>query len=263
MIFGGEFVAGIDLVDVCLWLFTIFFLGLCAYLQRESMREGYPAEQEKSSRPGTTTPFFPPTPKTFKQPHGRADISMTYGPTDTRELALKPTANFVGAPFVPTGDNPLLDGVGPGAYAMREDIPDLTMEGAPRIAPFRDSPDFEVRPGDTDPRGLDVIGLDGEVGGKVVDLWVDRSEAIIRYFEVEVALQEDKTKRVLLPVPFAVVKGGRKPCVTVHAIKGEHFALAPTTKNELSVTRLEEDKISGFYGAGTLYATHERQEPLL
>lgn len=263
MIFGGEFVAGIDLVDVALWLFTLFFFGLVAFLQRESMREGYPAEQEKSGRPGTTTPFFPPNPKVFKQPHGREDITMVYGPADRRELALKPTAKFIGAPFEPTGENPLLDGVGPGAYAMREDIADLTIEGAPRIAPFRDSHGFEVRPGDTDPRGLSVVGMDGEVGGTVVDLWVDRSEAIIRYFEVEVPLADNKTKRVLLPVPFAVVQGGRNPRVTVHAIKGEQFAMAPTTKNELSVTRLEEDKITGFYGAGLLYATPERQEPLV
>ncbi|MEO0785116.1 MAG: photosynthetic reaction center subunit H [Pseudomonadota bacterium] len=263
MIFGGEFVAGIDLVDVCLWLFTIFFLGLVAYLQREGMREGYHSEQEKTGRQGSTTPFFPPAPRTFKLPHGREDIVMTYGPPDRRELALKPTANFVGAPYVPTGDNPMLDGVGPGAYAMRQDIADLTLEGAPRIAPFRDSPGFEVRPGDTDPRGLPVLGLDGEEGGRVVDLWVDRSEAIIRYFEVEVPIEGAAAKRVLLPVPFAVVHGGRNPRVTVHAIKGEQFAMAPTTKDELSVTRLEEDKITGFYGAGTLYATPERQEPLL
>ncbi|MEM1106141.1 MAG: photosynthetic reaction center subunit H [Pseudomonadota bacterium] len=263
MIFGGEFVAGIDLVDVSLWLFTIFFLGLCAFLQRESMREGYPAEQEKSARPGTTTPFFPPNAKTYIQPHGRDDIVMVYGPADERELALKPTAAFVGAPFAPTGETPLLDGVGPGAYAMREDIADLTLEGRPRIAPFRDCPGFEVRPGDTDPRGLAVLGLDSEEGGKVVDLWVDQSEAVIRYFEVEVPLEGAKSKRILLPVPFAVVHGGRNPRVTVHAIKGEQFAMAPTTKNEGSVTRLEEDKITGFFGAGTLYATPERQEPLL
>ncbi|MGA1372932.1 MAG: hypothetical protein ACO3Z6_15180, partial [Pseudomonadales bacterium] len=40
MIFSGEFVNGIDLVDVCLWAFTIFFLWLIYYLQREGMREG-------------------------------------------------------------------------------------------------------------------------------------------------------------------------------------------------------------------------------
>jgi len=29
------------------------------------------------------------------------------------------------------------------------------------------------------------------------------------------------------------------------------------------ITRLEEDKVTAYYGAGTLYATPERQEPLL
>ena len=29
------------------------------------------------------------------------------------------------------------------------------------------------------------------------------------------------------------------------------------------VTKLEEDRIVGYYGAGTLYATPARQEPLL
>jgi photosynthetic reaction center H subunit len=42
MIFSGEFVNGIDLVDVCLWAFMIFFVWLIYYLQREGMREGYP-----------------------------------------------------------------------------------------------------------------------------------------------------------------------------------------------------------------------------
>ncbi|MEM9842223.1 MAG: photosynthetic reaction center subunit H, partial [Pseudomonadota bacterium] len=40
MIFGGEFVQGIDLVDVSLWLFTLFFFGLIFYLRREDRREG-------------------------------------------------------------------------------------------------------------------------------------------------------------------------------------------------------------------------------
>ncbi|MEL7454246.1 MAG: hypothetical protein AAGJ50_12835, partial [Pseudomonadota bacterium] len=44
MIFGGEYVDGIDLVDISLWLFTIFFIGLVFYLQAESRREGYPEE---------------------------------------------------------------------------------------------------------------------------------------------------------------------------------------------------------------------------
>ena len=37
-----------------------------------------------------------------------------------------------------------------------------------------------------DPRGMFVIGADDRIGGTVRDLWVDRSEAIFRYLEVEV-----------------------------------------------------------------------------
>ena len=50
MIFSGEFVNGIDLVDVCLWAFMIFFVWLIYYLQREGMREGYPLEEDPSGR---------------------------------------------------------------------------------------------------------------------------------------------------------------------------------------------------------------------
>ena len=35
--------------------------------------------------------------------------------------------------------------------------------------------------------GYDVVGLDGVVAGKIVDSWVDRSEVVIRYVEVELA----------------------------------------------------------------------------
>ena len=41
------------------------------------------------------------------------------------------------------------------------------------------------------------------------------------------------------------------------------FADVPATKSLDQVTKLEEDRIVGYYGAGTLYATPARQEPLL
>ena len=37
----------------------------------------------------------------------------------------------------------------------------------------------------------------------------------------------------------------------------------PGIRNPDSVTLLEEDKIMAYYGGGTLYATPQRQEPLL
>ncbi len=265
MIFGGEFVAGIDLVDVCLWLFTIFFLFLVLYLQREGMREGYPTEPDTPTpeRGRAAKPFYGPTPKTYKLPHGRDDVTVEFSEADTRDLALKRTAPWPGAPFVPTGD-PMADGVGPASYAERKDYPDLTLEGLPRIAPFRVSEGYYVPNDDVDPRGLRVIAGDGKVAGEVVDLWVDRSEAIIRYYEVEVPLEDGNTRRVLLPVPFArICKRRLDKWVQVDAIFAAHFPKVPAIKSPDSVTRLEEDKIQGFYGGGKLYASRQRQEPLL
>jgi photosynthetic reaction center H subunit len=36
----------------------------------------------------------------------------------------------------------------------------------------------------------------------------------------------------------------------------------PRTRSDAQITLLEEEKISAYYGAGTLYATPDRQEPL-
>ena len=73
---------------------------------------------------------------------------------------------------------------------------------------------------------------------------------------------EGGTRRVLLPMPFAKVDG-RRDRVWVKAILGRQFADVPVTKSPDQVTKLEEDRIVGYYGAGTLYATPARQEPLL
>jgi photosynthetic reaction center H subunit len=256
MIFSGEFVNGIDLVDVCLWAFTILFIYLIYYLQRESSREGYPLEEDTTGRSqGESIIFFPPK-KTFNLPNGRGSIVMSYGPADTRTHALRRSAPWPGAPMEPDGDA-MLAAVGPGSYAERLDEPDLTWDGANRIVPYRLHTEYTVSPKDLDPRGLPVLGLDEVEAGKVVDLWVDRAEAIIRFFEVELAGSGD---HVLLPVPFANISKSRKR-ITVDAVKAEHFANVPRTRAPDQITRLEEDKISGYYGGGTLYATPQRQEP--
>ena len=103
--------------------------------------------------------------------------------------------------------------------------------------------------------------LSRETGGVVIDVWVDRAEALIRYLQVEVTTSAG-TKRVLLPLPFAKIDG-RRSRVWVNAILGSQFADVPVTKSLDQVTKLEEDRIVGYYGAGTLYATTARQEPLL
>jgi photosynthetic reaction center H subunit len=106
-----------------------------------------------------------------------------------------------------------------------------------------------------DPRGLSVFGKDGCVAGTVKEMWVDRSEMLFRYMEIQ--LPEAHT--VLVPMPFCRIK---KTGVTVGALLASQFAKVPTTRNPDQVTLLEEEKISAYYGAGMLYATADIQEPL-
>lgn len=256
MIFGGEFVQGIDLIDISLWAFTIFFFALVLFLQREGRREGYPLESDTTGKLENDGIFWFPPKKTFKLPNNRGEVTVPHGKRDMREHSMARTAVWPGAPYQPKGD-PMLAGVGPGSFAEREDVPDLTDDGRNRIVPFRVNSEYTVAEEDLDPRGLTIYGDDNKPGGKVIDLWIDQSEAIIRYLEIDAAGQN-----VLVPVPFVRINREKKR-VDVHAVNGEHFANAPKTKTPDAVTRLEEDMIAGYYGGGTLYANWRRAEPLL
>ena len=74
-------------------------------------------------------------------------------------MSLRPTANHPGAAFEPTGD-PRKDGVGAASYANRDDRPDLTLAGEPKIQPMSVLPDFHVDTNDPDPRGMTVVAGD-------------------------------------------------------------------------------------------------------
>jgi photosynthetic reaction center H subunit len=255
-----NFTSYIDLAQVVLYLFIGFFVCLVYYLHRENKREGYPLENERSG--AVTVQGFPsvPSPKTYKLADGSTVQAPRAEPKDMRPVNGTPAANFLGAPLVPNGD-PMTAGVGPGAYAERKDIPDTTIHGTPKIVPLRAAPDFYVDPEDPNPVGMTVVGADGKEGGVVRDVWVDQAEYLIRYFEVETG-EKGKKRNVLLPATLARVVGAAKQ-VRVKSILGHQFASVPTQKKPDMVTRLEEEKIFGFYGAGTLYATPQRAEPLL
>jgi photosynthetic reaction center H subunit len=255
----GAITAHIDVAQVVLYAFWVFFAGLVYYLHRENKREGYPLESD--SRGGRVViQGFPavPEPKTYRLANGQTRQSP--GPNSARQplqggVATSPVP---GSPIVPVG-NPLLAGVGPGAYADRSDEPDTTIDGEPRIVPLRAAPGFSVAPQDGDQIGLPVFGGDGQVAGKVVDLWVDRSEAIFRYIEIEVPTAGGP-RRVLAPMTFAKVREFR---VTVRSILAAQFAEVPGLRNPDQITSREEDRISAYYAAGTLYAEASRQEPFL
>lgn len=257
--YSGAITSNIDVAQVVLYMFWVFFFSLVYYLHRENKREGYPLESDTGMGRNRYEGFpATPDPKTFILANG--EVWLAPGPNSAFE-ELKGgefTSRAPGSPIVPIG-NPMLAGVGPGAYAQRADVPDMTYERDLRIVPLRDAPGYDVAHQDPDPRGMPVMGADDKVGGTVVDLWVDRSEAIFRYIEVEVDAPAGK-RRVLLPMTFAKVN---RRFVKARSILASHFADVPGLRQDGRITRLEEDKVSAYYGAGTLYATPGRQEPLL
>jgi photosynthetic reaction center H subunit len=278
----GAITQYIDVAQVVLYFFWVFFFGLIWYLRREDKREGYPLAYERID----TAPYlnFPaiPSPKTFFLPHG-GSVQAPRASDPQIDYRAESVAPFIGAPLEPIGDA-MLAGAGPGAYALRSDTPDLTLEGLPKIVPLRiatgeklvthatqgteASPPpatsghykhYTLHPNDPDPRGMNVIGADKRVAGVVQDVWIDVSEVVIRYLEVTVPGAQDT---VLLPMTFASIdkSAGR---VHVDAILASQFAQVPRIKTANQVTFLEEEQICAYYGAGTLYATPQRRESLL
>ena len=254
---SGSITGYIDVAQIALYIFWIFFAGLIYYLQKESKREGFPLEMDVQDGRRSAGWLPMPAPKTYLLRNGQT-VTVPNDQRSPQVLAAEPSSRWAGSPLEPTG-NPMIEGVGPGAYADRADVPDLTAEGELKIVPLRAAPGFGVDGEDPDPRGMPVVGDDGVVGGTVVDLWVDRSEAIFRYLEVQVA-GTDARPQVLLPVAFTRIG---KSQVKVKSILGGQFALVPRTRLPDQITLLEEEKIMAYYGAGTLYATPSRQEPLL
>ena len=270
----------IDFAFIALYLFWAFFFCLVWYLQREGRREGFPLVADPSGKP-LDQDIWIPKPKTFLTNDGRTRLAPDPAMADTRALPAEFAVGGAGSPLVPEGD-PLGANLGPGAYTERPDIPDQTFEGHPRIVPIRVASDFSVAEGDIDPRGVSVFGADGKEVGTVADIWVDRSDFLIRYLEVELpvaagAAEGTAAQRVLVPFNFVQIKTDRdrfmefirmkypKPNAKIHvsALLASQFAGAPGTARPDQITMLEEEKIQAYFGSGTLYATPDRQEPLL
>ena len=253
----GSVIGNIDVAQIVLYAFWIFFAGLIYYLRREDRREGYPLEDVVTGKLWPVGALTMPPAKRFALPEGGYAEAPTYL-RESRALNAEPVAGFPGAPIRPVGDA-MLAGVGPGAWAERMNIPDMTAEGAPRIVPMRTVDDFGVVEGDPDPRGMPVVAGDGKVAGTVTELWVDTAEVLIRFLEVQVGAGEGATQ-VLVPAGFADVGRGR---VAVPSILSSQFATVPGIAGPDRITRLEEERIMAYFGAGLLYADARRQEPLL
>jgi len=258
----GAITEYINVAQLVLYVFWIFFFFLILYLHRENKREGYPLESDEGRR--VVVQGFPamPPPKHYALPHG-GTATVSDGRADRREVKAEPIGPWPGAPLEPTGD-PMRDGVGPASAAPREDAPDLTVDGHPKVIPMRLAEGFSPDPNDPDPRGMDVVAADGNVAGTVKDLWVDLAEPRILYYEVSLSSDGDEggTTNPLLPAGFARVRFGQGQ-IHVASILADQFRHVPRTASPDQITRLEEDRVTAYFSAGHLYAKPSRQEPLI
>ena len=247
----------IDLAQIVLYGFWLFFAGLIYYLHRENKREGYPLETERAAGSRVSVRGFPdvPSKKVYHNHDGRTLVVPAYG-NDRQDAPVVPSAEWPGSPFVPTGD-PMQDGVGPASYAQREDVPELGIHGQPVIVPLRIATDHSIATEGPNPLGMKVLGTDGAVAGTVTDAWIDQAEGIIRYLEVDTG-----ARSVLLPMTMSRVSRA-SGTVKVASILASQFDGAPRLKSPDRVTKLEEDKIVGYFAGGHLYATPDRMGPLL
>lgn len=254
----GAITSHIDVAQIVLYAFWIFFAGLIIYLRREDRREGYPLQNDVTGAPMTGGGWWAPAPKIFKLQGGgtaQAPRAMVNEP----RFNGRRTSSVDGAPYEPTG-NPLVEPFGPAAYALRDDMPDKTFDGHTKIVPMRLASEISVIDGDLDLRGLDVVAGDGNVAGKVKELWVDRGETMIRYIEIAPSGAAGAAGALLAPMPMVTIvrtplfpTGRPLPYVRISALRADQFAAVPRTKSADQVTRLEEDQISAYYAGGQFY----------
>jgi photosynthetic reaction center H subunit len=255
----GAITGYFDVAQITLYAFWIFFAGLILYLRREDKREGYPLESDRSANVRVRGYPDIPAPKTYLLPHG-GSMQLPSPVVEGPALMARAFSSAPGSPIIPEG-NPMLSGLGPGAYVERTDEPDLTADGKVRIVPLRVATDHWIAKEDRDPRGFKVVGADRVVAGTLHDVWVDIGEAIVRYYEVAIDTAGG-VRHVLLPSTMADVKR-KRGVVEVTSIMGAQFADVPGLQNPDQVTLREEDRICAYYGGGTLYAHPKRLEPLV
>jgi photosynthetic reaction center H subunit len=246
----------LDVAQLVIWSFWLFFAGLVWYLRQEDRREGYPLESEAEGKIGPRGFLYIPDAKTFRLSDGTTVKAPTYQ-GDTRPVNGTKVEIWPGAPIEPNGD-PLSAGVGPGSWNVRPDFAYKTVDGLDLVAPLRVATHFAVPAEGKSPIGYTVIGADKKAAGVVKDLWIDRGESLVRYYEIKL----EAGGAVLAPVHFVDVDNGAR-AIRINALTAEQIARVPKLKSPDSITLQEEDRVSAFYGAGTLYATADRAEPFL
>ncbi|MBE1236058.1 PRC-barrel domain-containing protein [Phaeovibrio sulfidiphilus] len=241
MNYVGHLVGNFDVATLVTAIFFVTFVfWLIVYLRMEDRREGYPLEHDLSGELEAMGPHAMCDPKTFHLARNRT-YTVPNDERDTRPVKAAPSRRWAGSPLIPTGD-PIIDGVGPAAWTERADIPDPMWDGSPRIIPISSDSTYWLAPNDPDPRGMKVVAADGVVVGEVTDVWIDRPECMIRYYQVG---------SVLVPFTRGVLDA-KKRTVYVSAVDSAHFNAAPKIGGS-TITLRQEDRILGYFSGGGLY----------
>jgi photosynthetic reaction center H subunit len=242
----GTITSDIDVVQVALVAFFIFFVFLVVYLRREDKREGYPLV-ERTSRRGSIIGWpAPPPPKTYRlMEGGTAQMPHHYAQAPIEGVSIPRN----GEPLVPAGD-PLLAGIGAGAYALRSDLPMRTMDKKLLLMPLRNASDWTVSRGEADPRGMRMLAVNYQPVGTVIDIWVDRAAKILRYFEVSL---NDGGGAILVPLFHCDINRSESE-IRVLVLKPDQFRFVPRLALPDEMTAREEDRLSAFFAGATIYS---------
>ena len=266
----------IDVAQLALYIFWLFFVFLVLYLNKESRREGFPVRYHENDKGAPNTEYKTPAPKTYHLLNGE-EVQLPSGKNDDhRELNATPLAPWPGAPLVPNGDA-MIDGLGSAAWAERADHPDMTNEGDPRIVQLSTLPtdEFFIAKLSSNPIGMNVRACDGQIVGKVTDIMLDRMEMLSRYYQV--VLNSGKT--ILLPMMYMTLRrsadapeegslserliDGRAKEMRVASLNSAQFENIPVCADNAVVTLLEEDKIQAYFGGAHVFGSPQRTESFI
>lgn len=113
----GALTGYVDVAQVVLYAFFLFFAGLVFWLRREDRREGYPLENEAVGRRKADDPILIPRSKAFHLPGGETTYApqAVHGRDDIETgIPARKVEPWPGAPYERT-ESSLQAGVGPGS----------------------------------------------------------------------------------------------------------------------------------------------------
>ncbi len=250
---NGAIIGDVDIAQLLVVAFFIFFFGLVLHLRTEDKREGYPLLDPAGGSDGDGFPPMP-APKAFLLPQG--GVVTAPHPEHERPLAAGRAFPFPGSSLEPTGD-PVADGVGPASWALRFEEPLWFAPGVAQVEPMRTMPGWTLAKGDIDPRGLPVIDAWGARAGAVRDLWLDRGVKTLRYMEVEA----DDGGRTLLPLHHTDLRRLQARVALKGRLRAAHVTGAPRLASPDLVTAREEDRVNAHYAGAAFYAREASRGP--